>query len=419
MGKQHKDTNPSTLPRFTDVPAEGIKPWWRYTTTVGGSSFDVNYAHVALHYQALEYGLSTQNKWESGKFQFENKSKAEILALIRDESLALEGKLITFDDDKFVLVWPTTLFQVEFDRFENTGNIGLYSTDHKLYAKLLEIANKYLNTKQPPEGKVYVLLPSPGGLNCESIGLGAIPLIRENYREEVLQGYDSVVKDLQSKDPLGRLSIFDGSPGTGKTYLIRALLSDLPDLKFLILPSNMVSSLSGPDILSSLIDASGDNYSNQPASIDDFLIGKPSNDNQMERVKMPLVLIIEDADSCLSSRGSDNIGAISVLLNLTDGIIGNLLDLRIIATTNIELTDIDPAILRQGRLSQRVEVGMVNSIQAENIYKRLGGNKDIKWDSKKFYPLSDLYALAKGDSRQEAVYSKKTNNKRKVGFSNE
>ena len=198
--------------------------------------------------------------------------------------------------------------------------------------------------------------------------------------------------------------------------MIRALLSDLPNLKFMILPSNMVSSLSGPDLLASLIDASDSNDDNEEGFLKKLDNGEDvTSESTKPGRKKPLVLIIEDADSCLSTRGSDNISSVSSLLNLSDGIIGNLLDLRIVATTNAEIENIDEAILRKGRLSQRVEVGKLEPKQAEEIYKRLGGKEEIDWKEKKFIPLSDVYALAKGGKIGEEVSTK--TNKRKVGFS--
>ncbi len=48
------------------------------------------------------------------------------------------------------------------------------------------------------------------------------------------------------------------------------------------------------------------------------------------------MLIVEDADECLVQRGSDNMSTIASVLNISDGILGSILDVRVLATTNAE-----------------------------------------------------------------------------------
>jgi len=395
-------------------PAANAVPWWTYVGTDSGSWCN-SVANKALIAQSLQFGYTLMCKFRDGQLiKDDGASEAVHKAFLE---LGLQCFLYRTNSQSYCT--ETTFIEFDHNKSSASASLFVQSTDPELFLKLCEIQTKYINNEPDPEGKVFVLLPTSHGLNAQSIGVGAIPLIRDNYRADVLSGYDEVVKDLQAENPLGRLSIFDGCPGTGKTYLIRALLSDLPNLKFMILPSNMVSNLSGPDLLAALIDASDSDDEEEclpPVSFDAFKATPDSDPVGTTKPgrKKPLVLIIEDADSCLSTRGSDNISSVSSLLNLSDGIIGNLLDLRIVATTNAEIENIDEAILRKGRLSQRVEVGKLEPTQAEGIYKRLGGKEEIDWKEKKFIPLSDVYALAKGGKVGEEV-SMKTN-KRKVGF---
>jgi hypothetical protein len=272
------------------------------------------------------------------------------------------------------------------------------ANDDKIHQDLCELGRSLVPAD--PEGSVYVLVPTQQGLQLKSIGIGAVPVEKDNYRPEAMREFDKVVKDLQEPNPLGRLAIFDGPPGTGKTYLVRALLSALPKIKFLILPSNMVETLSGPQLLSTLIGESDVKY------------GAPTEATDVPSKKKTMVLVIEDADRCLSKRAGNDMAPLSSLLNMSDGIIGNLLDLRIICTTNAEIDDIDEAILRTGRLSARVEVGLLDPEQAKTIYARVGGTKPQTWD-RKFYALSDVYAMAKGLDSEE---TESCTPKRKIGF---
>lgn len=399
--------------KYLVKPAANPVPWWTY---VGNDSlpWSSSVAHKALVLQSLQAGYTLLCKYRSGQLI---KDK-DALEAVHKAFLDLGLQCLGYRTNSRTYCNPTTF--IELEHTKNSANIYILTTDPELFLKLCNVQTKYINDEPAPEGKVFVLLPTAHGLNAQSIGVGAIPLIRDNYRPDVLQGYDRVVKDLQAENPLGRLTILDGCPGTGKTYLIRALLSDLPNLKFMILPSNMLSNLTGPELLAALIDANDTNDEN-PVNDDDYFLKRIQNgenpvpDDPKVGRKKPLILIVEDADACLSSRSSDNVSAISAALNLSDGIVGNLLNLRIVTTTNIELDEIDPAIMRPGRLSQRIEVGKLDPAQAEEIYKRLGGKEDIDWEGRKFIPLSDVYSLAKGgDGGEENTL--KNNNKRKVGF---
>ena len=90
----------------------------------------------------------------------------------------------------------------------------------------------------------------------------------------------------------------------------------------------------------------------------------------------PVVFILEDGDNVLTPRGKENLSLISTLLNFTSGILGSMLDIRAIATTNSPTKDIDPALMRPGRLSAHVTVGPLSTEQAIKIFKRLTGKKD-------------------------------------------
>ena len=97
----------------------------------------------------------------------------------------------------------------------------------------------------------------------------------------------------------------------------------------------------------------------------------------------PIALVLEDADRCLVTRGENNINSIQSLLNLGDGILGSLLDLRIIATTNAKKLEMEAAILRPGRLSKRLEVGALDLDTARGVFRRLLPDAKLP----EFYPL--------------------------------
>jgi hypothetical protein len=196
-----------------------------------------------------------------------------------------------------------------------------------------------------PRGQIYAIVRQGMHLGLSSIGNAGIKLVDGNYTPKVMEDYRFSIKDLQSSAPSGRLVIMRGAPGTGKTHLIRAMLLEVPDAMFVLISPDMVTNLAGPELLP-------------------LLMSHRSGSG-------PIVLILEDADQCLVSRDKDNINSVQSLLNLGDGILGSLLDIRIVATTNAHELHLDEAISRPGRLSKMLEVGPLDINTARSVFTRL------------------------------------------------
>ncbi len=56
-----------------------------------------------------------------------------------------------------------------------------------------------------------------------------------------------------------------------------------------------------------------------------------------------------------------------MLLNLTDGLLGTCLGIQIIATFNTSVLNIDPALLRKGRLIARYEFKPLATIKTQHL----------------------------------------------------
>lgn len=196
-----------------------------------------------------------------------------------------------------------------------------------------------------PSGQIYAIIRQGMHLGLSSIGNAGIKLVDGNYTPAVMEDYRFIIKDLRSSAPSGRLVLMRGSPGTGKTHLIRAMLLEVPDAMFVLISPDMVTNLAGPELLPLLM--------------------------SHRHGTGPIILVLEDADQCLVSRDKDNIASVQSLLNLGDGILGSLLDLRIVATTNAHELHLDEAIGRPGRLSKMLEVGPLDISTARSVFTRL------------------------------------------------
>jgi hypothetical protein len=122
----------------------------------------------------------------------------------------------------------------------NYGWVILCYSDSHLYLKFgsnlesfIEAAEAFCSLyaeETELKGDVNVLTQTNQGFALNSLGLGGESLERDNYDPKILVEYDKIVKDLNSSKPNGRIGIFSGVPGSGKTYLVKGLLQEIKNL---------------------------------------------------------------------------------------------------------------------------------------------------------------------------------------------
>jgi ATP-dependent 26S proteasome regulatory subunit len=103
--------------------------------------------------------------------------------------------------------------------------------------------------------------------------------------------------------------------------------------------------------------------------------------------------VLEDSDGALMMRGSDNREQVSALLNLSDGMLADFLRLQIICTINCSTSEIDPALLRPGRLLCHRVFGRLDYAQAARLAESLGR----KLPQSRDYSLAEVFAGADTD----------------------
>ena len=171
------------------------------------------------------------------------------------------------------------------------------------------------------------------------------------------------------------LILFHGIPGTGKTYYIRHLLREMAmsDKIVIYIPPNMVDYLVEPGFMT-FLSKTVTNYS---------------------RTGHYCILLIEDAEPLLVTRHTDGrVQGITNLLNMTDGLLNDMLKLQIICTFNVELKKLDAALLRPGRLIARKEFKALPELDANLLAQRLG----IKHHFEEPTTLSEIYAKLKNQN---------------------
>lgn len=148
--------------------------------------------------------------------------------------------------------------------------------------------------------------------------------IRDNYATETVEKLD----DLMANNPVdlnGQLILWNGEPGTGKTYALRALghrWRDVAEFHYIV----------DPEI-----------FFNTP----NYMMNVLLRNTEKDRYKL---IVLEDSGEMLTADAKQRVGqGLSRLLNIVDGILGQGLKLMVLVTTNEELKSLHPAVSRDGR----------------------------------------------------------------------
>lgn len=220
-------------------------------------------------------------------------------------------------------------------------------------------------------GEIYTIGSNSNGLYFSKMGSEGEDYIKSNYSADHASAREYILQQLRAKKPNGRLNVFFGPPGTGKTHFIKSLLGHVDSSIFVYVPPHLVPQISNPSFVTAIIERR-EAYPNEK-----------------------IIFVLEDADQVLATRMADNMSDINGLLNLTDGFLASSFDIRIIATTNSKAEDIDPAILRPGRLCAKLNFSHLNREEAENCYRNLTNGKELsEVSSKQEMTLAEIYSLA-------------------------
>jgi hypothetical protein len=300
------------------------------------------------------------------------------------------GRLVTSSHNgQLVFIWQDLSFLIiNFNRQTKDIGISGFTSNPECNELISRLKNKYISDKKT--NLVFSILKKSDSLSITNLGDGSSPLIEENYSPQVIEDVNFVVSSFQKNPPHGRICILNGEPGTGKTHLIRSILQKM-DCVFLIVPTNLIDSLDKPDFLPLLLSIKED-------------------------YKRPIVLIIEDGDICLVPRKNDNISTIASMLNLSDGILGSIVDIKMIISTNALIKDMDPAIMRPGRLCRQIYVNALPYDQANKVYQRLMKDDAVRLDKQSNYTLAEIYSIVNNQDSSTGG-SMGPSNRRVIGFS--
>ena len=270
-----------------------------------------------------------------------------------------------FGDDKFTHdcslfeleegVW--ILFAYENDNgFEEVRLIFEATKDVKKYVDYLKQFKKEVNVT----GQLKLVTATQHGLSTRDFDIKDPQIDLDlNYNDDLMEVYQTMIDRLNQDKDKG-IILLHGVPGGGKTTFLRHLIHQVKKQK-LYVPPDLAHQIASPEFIP-------------------FLESKANS-----------ILFIEDAESILLKRGEgDRNQAVANLLNLGDGLLADCLNIQIVATFNTNVSNIDEALLRKGRLIAKYEFKELEETKGKKLAKSLGFDETLVTGDQ---TLADIYNL--------------------------
>jgi len=189
--------------------------------------------------------------------------------------------------------------------------------------------------------EINLITKGRNGLELKGMEIKRTRLNIDLFYEEDFKEVDDVIQQRLNKKLDKGIVLLHGLPGTGKTTYLRYLIGKIKK-RILFLSPSAASQMMDPDFI-------------------ELLISNPDS-----------VLIIEDAENILMDRKISNNAAVSNLLNISDGLLADFLNVQTICTFNNSLTLIDSALLRKGRLIAKYEFGKLGINKSQKLSQHFG-----------------------------------------------
>jgi len=215
--------------------------------------------------------------------------------------------------------------------------------------------------------------------------------VRLGYTSKARDGLESLMNLWPPLEDNGRLMLWHGVPGTGKSYGIRSLAQAWQRwcaVNYIVDPEKFFGSA---DYMLQVILQSADEGSGSGALATEKDLREFTGDDTKVYTGHPWsLLIMEDSDEFLTADAKKRTGqSMSRLLNLTSGFIGQGLNTLVLITTNEPLENIHKALQREGRCMANVEFGPLTEAEGQAWAEEQKGNPVVEGSNS----VADLYAL--------------------------
>jgi len=251
-------------------------------------------------------------------------------------------------------------------------DVQVYSNDESgLYTELVEKIISLGKKRKHESNNIALVIQTPRGYDTTTFELPEQKLdIELGYGKAFKPIHEKIINTLNQKNGKG-LVLLHGTPGTGKTHYLKYIASKIKDKRVLFIPPYLADFITSPEMTPFLI----------------------QNSNS--------ILFIEDAERVITDRNNGGANGVSNILNITDGILSDILKIQIVATFNMDKAKIDSALLRKGRLIAEHKFDALPIDDANNLIKHLGKEHVAT----KPMTLTEIYNLEEPEYKSEDKYS--------------
>ena len=242
-------------------------------------------------------------------------------------------------DDIFYIVHEDLL--IDFDTQQSIVRFLFRNTGREKVEGIISEIRKFKTRKSKRKPEISLLMVTRNGIETKSLTITRPKLsIEDNYNNDFGEIHQTIMKRLSRNNDKG-LVFLHGKPGTGKTSYIRSLITSLRK-NVIFLPPNMAGAITNPDLIS-------------------ILIANPNS-----------IFVIEDAENIIVDREKEGHSPVSALLNISDGLLSDCLNIQIICSFNTDITKVDSALMRKGRLIAKYEFKELEPEKANSLSVKLG-----------------------------------------------
>ena len=281
-----------------------------------------------------------------------------------------EDGIILLMVDSIAVKWGKSVSKsYREDRSINISLAG--NTSPKDFNGVTSLLTPLAKIRKERENNIALVIQTNRGYDTTTFELPKQKLdIELGYGKGFKPIHEKIIHKLNEPKSKG-LVLLHGTPGTGKTHYLKYLASKIKNKRVLFIPPFLADFITSPEMTPFLIQNAGS------------------------------VLFIEDAERVITDRNSGGGNGVSNILNITDGILSDILNIQIVATFNMDKAKIDSALLRKGRLIAEHKFDALPTEDSQALIDHLGF--DYKTD--KPMTLTEIYNLSEIEYKSKDKYS--------------
>ncbi|RBL93792.1 AAA family ATPase [Chitinophaga flava] len=214
-------------------------------------------------------------------------------------------------------------------------------SDMEFVGKVTEMVIRYKEKQRREPHEINLIVSGRRGLELKSMEIKRTKLDIDLFYDNDFREVDKVIQQRLRKEKDKGIVLLHGMPGTGKTTYLRYLIGKIKK-RILFVSPDLANNIMSPEFMQLLID------------------------------NPDCVVIIEDAENVIMDRKFTGNSSVSNLLNLSDGLLADCLNIQLVCSFNSDLSSIDSALLRKGRLIAKYEFKKLPAEKAQRLSAHLG-----------------------------------------------